>query len=173
MIIIQKPSMHFDERQSSISMIVFHATATKSLEETFSILIDKEEKPRVSAHYVIDRDGAIYQLVDESKRAWHAGVATWGKIKEDLNSCSIGIEFQCPATGEQTFNEFTIAQIKTGIILCADIMKRYHIKPKNVVAHSDIAPGRKFDPGMTFPWEMFWFSGLADNPVRRPLNVKK
>lgn len=172
MIIVQKPSSHFDERKADISMIVLHATATNSLEETFSILIDQEEKPRVSCHYVIDRDGVIYQLVEESKRAWHAGIACWGEIKEDVNSHSIGIEFQCPATGAQTVSEFTPAQIKAGMALCADIMERYQISSSNVVAHSDIAPGRKFDPGMTFPWEMFWAVGLADNPVRRPLDVK-
>lgn len=172
MIIVQKPSTHFDERKAPVSMIVFHATATNSLEETLAIFIDKEDKPRVSSHYVIDRDGVIYQIVDESKRAWHAGISVWGNILEDLNSHSIGIEFQSPATGEQTVAEFTDEQMKAGMQLCADIMARYQIKPENIVAHSDIAPGRKFDPGMHFPWEMFWAVGLAANPIRRPLDVK-
>ncbi len=171
MIIIQKPSTHFDERKAPVSVLVFHATATNTLEETLSIFIDKEEQPRVSSHYVIDRDGTIYQLIDETKRAWHAGISSWGDIHEDMNSHSIGIEFQCPATGPQSVDVFTKEQIQAGLELCTDIVKRYQIRPENVVAHSDIAPGRKFDPGMTFPWELFWQAGLAANPCRRPLGV--
>lgn len=167
--IIQRPSTHFDERKSNIDMIVFHATATNSIEETLSIFIDKEDGGRVSSHYVIDRDGTIYQVVPENKRAWHAGVSSWGDIKEDINSHSIGIEFQCPALGEKTFVDFSNEQIEAGLKLCADIMKRYNIKPENVVAHSDIAPDRKFDPGQTFPWEIFCNQGLALNPMRRPI----
>ena len=81
--IIQKFSSHFDERKSPIDMIVFHATATKTLEETLSIFIEKEEGGRVSSHYVIDRDGTIYQVIPEEKRAWHAGISRWKDIKED------------------------------------------------------------------------------------------
>lgn len=167
--IIQKPSLHFDERKSDIDMIVFHATATNSIDETLSIFIEKEDGGRVSSHYVIDRDGTVYQVIPEDKRAWHAGVSAWGDITEDINSHSIGIEFQCPALGERTFTDFSKEQIQAGTELCADIMKRYHIKPENVVAHSDIAPNRKFDPGQTFPWEEFCKRGLASNPIRRPL----
>ena len=167
--IIQKPSTHFDERKSKIDMIVFHATATNSIEETLAIFIEKEDDSRVSSHYVIDRDGTIYQVVAEDKRAWHAGVSCWGDIQEDINSHSIGIEFQCPATGDKTFADFSSHQIEAGVKLCADIMKRYQIKPENVVAHSDIAPDRKFDPGVTFPWEIFCNLGLAVNPIRRPI----
>ena len=170
--IIQKPSTHFDERKSKIDMIVFHATATNSIDETLSIFIDKEEGGRVSSHYVIDRDGTVYQVIPEDKRAWHAGVSCWGDIKEDINSHSIGIEFQCPALGERSFQDFSVEQIQSGKKLCADIMNRYKIKPENVVAHSDIAPDRKFDPGETFPWEEFCNLGLATNPVRRPVLSK-
>ncbi len=167
--IIQRPSTHFDERKSAIDMIVFHATATNSIDETLSIFIEKEDGGRVSSHYVIDRDGTIYQVIAEDKRAWHAGVSCWGDIKEDINSHSIGIEFQCSAKGERNFDNFSIEQINSGVELCRDIMKRYHIKPENVVAHSDIAPDRKFDPGETFPWEIFCNLGLAVNPIRRPI----
>ncbi|MBO7244826.1 MAG: N-acetylmuramoyl-L-alanine amidase [Alphaproteobacteria bacterium] len=166
--IIQKLSTHFDERKTAIDMIVFHATATKNLEETLWYFIEKEEGGRVSSHYVIDRDGTIYQVIPEEKRAWHAGISSWGDIKEDINSHSIGIEFQCSPTGERSFEEFTRAQINSGLLLCEDLMKRYNIKPENVVAHSDIAPERKFDPGVTFPWEEFVQKGLALNPDRRP-----
>lgn len=171
--IIEKPSTHFNERTCGVDMIVLHATATDSLEQTFFYLIDKEEQPRVSAHYVIDRDGTVYRLVDESKRAWHAGIASWGSITEDINSHSIGIEFQCPAIGDQAFAEFTPEQITAGMELCRQLMERYQIKPQNVVAHSDIAPDRKYDPGMTFPFEQFWQQGLCENPMRRPLNIKR
>lgn len=167
--IIQKYSSHYDERKTPIDMIVFHATATNSIEETLEIFIEKEDGGRVSSHYVIDRDGTIYQVVSEEKRAWHAGVSAWGDIKEDVNSHSIGIEFQCPAAGERSFIHFSDEQIAAGIDLCKDIMQRYQIKPENVVAHSDIAPNRKFDPGETFPWEKFYQNGLAANPDRRPI----
>lgn len=171
--IIQKLSSHFDERKADIDMIVLHATATNSIEETLSIFIEKEDGGRVSSHYVIDRDGTIYQVIPEEKRAWHAGVSSWREITEDINSHSIGVEFQCPAAGERSFMDFSNEQISAGLILCKDIMARYGIKPENVVAHSDIAPDRKFDPGATFPWEEFYNQGVAANPLRRPVLVEK
>lgn len=171
--IINRPSTHFNERTCAIDMIVLHATATDTLEKTFYYLIEKEEQPRVSAHYVIDRDGTIYQLVDDSKRAWHAGIGQWGTVTADLNSHSIGIEFQCPAAGPQAFGEFTPAQIDAGRTLCKHLMTKYHIAPQNVVAHSDIAPDRKYDPGLTFPFEQFWLAGICDNPMRRPLDIRR
>ncbi|MBE6455821.1 MAG: N-acetylmuramoyl-L-alanine amidase [Alphaproteobacteria bacterium] len=167
--IIQKPSTHYNERACSIDMIVLHATATPTIQETFYYLIEKEEQPRVSSHYVIDTDGTIYQLVADDKRAWHAGLGCWGNILEDINSHSIGIEFQCAASGTQSFAQFSDKQIQSGIDLCRELMKKYNIKPFNVVAHSDIAPDRKYDPGRTFPWELFWLNGIVDNPIRRPL----
>ncbi len=166
--IIQKPSTHFNERTCAIDMIVLHATATPFLRETFYYLIEKEEGGRVSAHYVIDTDGTIYQLVDESKRAWHAGVSDWDG-QTDINSRSVGIEFQCAARDECSFAAFSSAQIEAGLELCRMLVEKYKIQPHNVVAHSDIAPERKVDPGRTFPWERFWLAGLAENPLRRPL----
>lgn len=151
--IIQKPSPNFDERKDDICMIVIHATATNTLDETFSYLIHSAAPNRVSAHYVIDRDGMVYQLVDEQKRAWHAGVSTWDG-KTDINSCSVGIEFQCPAIDDE-LGDFTLEQLKAGILLCREICKRYSITAHNVVRHSDIAPGRKKDPGASFPWDEF------------------
>lgn len=164
--IIQKPSPHFNDRTTSIDMIVIHATATQTLDETFSYLIHSQAPHRVSAHYVIDRDGTVYQLVDESKRAWHAGISRWGD-REDINTYSIGIEFQCPTQSDGTLGNFTQDQIQSGLELCHDIQKRYHILPKNVVGHSDIAPNRKQDPGILFPWEIFVREGIASNPKRR------
>lgn len=151
--IIQKSSQNFNERACPIDMIVIHATATDTLAHTFSYLIDSVEPHRVSSHYVIDRDGMVYQLVDESKRAWHAGVSEWDGMT-DLNSHSIGIEFQCPAVGEK-LGDFTMPQIKSGIELCREIRQRHTIPLRNLVRHSDIAPGRKQDPGALFPWDEF------------------
>ncbi len=158
--IIQKPSPYFNERTAKIDMLVIHATATETLADTFGYLIEGQGPAPVSAHYVIDRDGTVYQLVDESKRAWHAGVSFWGDMT-DLNSHSIGIEFQCPAVSADELGTFSEAQIEAGLVLCRDIMTRYHIPLENVVAHSDIAPGRKKDPGKNFPWNRFVAAGLA------------
>lgn len=165
--IIHKPSQYFNERKCPIDMLVLHATATPDLEKTFGYLIDAIGPAPVSAHYVIDRDGTIYQLVDESKRAWHAGVSRWGKITEDLNSHSIGIEFQCPAVSDTELGTFTSEQIESGLLLCQEIIERHHIPLCNVVAHSDIAPERKIDPGCHFPWDKFVAKKLA-LAIRKP-----
>lgn len=149
------PTTHYDERCAEISIVVLHATATNSLQETLDIFLHKEEGGRVSSHYVIDRDGKIYQLVADEKRAWHAGVSSWGDVKSDVNSHSIGIEFQCPALGDRSFKKFTQRQIKSGVRLCRLLTQKYNIQSQNIVAHSDIAPGRKFDPGVGFPMQEF------------------
>ncbi len=158
--IISKPSRYFNERKAPIDMLVIHASPEPTLERTLAFLIDAIGVAPVSAHYVIDRDGTIYQLVPEDKRAWHAGVSEWGTMT-DLNSHSIGIEFQCPSPNTDELGTFTDEQIAAGIELCRDIITRYHIPLENVVAHSDIAPGRKKDPGPHFPWDQFVKAGLA------------
>jgi N-acetylmuramoyl-L-alanine amidase len=112
-------------------------------------------KSKVSCHYLVDVDGEVVQMVDETARAWHAGVGSWhGEI--DINSCSIGIEIQNEghAAGSPAF---PLAQMKSVALLCRDIMQRHHIPPQNVLAHSDIAPGRKIDPGEHFDWD--WLAG--------------
>jgi N-acetylmuramoyl-L-alanine amidase len=114
---------------------------------------------RVSCHYLIDVDGTIIQMVDEDRRAWHAGTSNWhGEI--DINSASIGIEIQnlghsggCP--------EFPKSQMQRLAVLCLDIMKRHHMKPQDVVAHSDVAPGRKIDPGDAFDWAYLAACGIG------------
>ncbi len=158
--IIQKPSPYFNERKALIDMLVIHATETESLADTFGYLIEGLGPAPVSSHYVVDRDGSIYQLVDESKRAWHAGVSFWGDMT-DLNSHSIGIEFQCPLLPSGEVGHFSEEQIQAGLELCRDIINRHHIPLENVVAHSDIAPTRKKDPGKYFPWDKFVSAGLA------------
>lgn len=151
--IIQKPLNHFDERRLPIDMIVIHATATDSLQQTFDILFGSQAPNRVSAHYVIDQDGTIYQLVPDDKRAWHAGVSYWQGVT-DVNSRSIGIEFQC-GYHAGAFESYPKVQIQAGLLLCQALMKKYPITVENVVRHSDIAPERKKDPGNSFPWEAF------------------
>lgn len=110
---------------------------------------------KVSCHYLIDVDGEVVQMVDETLRAWHAGVGSWND-EFDINSCSIGIEIQNEghAAGSPAF---PAVQMKRVAELSRDIMKRHHIPPQNVLAHSDIAPGRKIDPGEHFDWE--WLAG--------------
>ncbi len=109
-----------------------------------------DPKAKVSAHYLVEEDGRIFKLVDENRRAWHAGVSIWNG-ERDLNSASIGIEI---VNGGHDFGlpNFPNAQIKSVITLCNDVMVRNKINDFNVVAHSDIAPERKQDPGEKFPW---------------------
>lgn len=160
-------SPHYNDRTGSVQMLVLHATATRNLAQTWTYLVDSKAPNRVSAHYVIDRDGQIYQLVADDKRAWHAGVSAWPGMGNDINGVSIGIEFQCPVNKNKTLGGFTQKQIASGIRLCRLLCKRYKISPENVVGHSDIAPGRKQDPGILFPWEQFVAAGVAQNPDRR------
>lgn len=150
---------NFNERKKSISALVLHCSAFHE-EQIQQIYIQEQGSP----HYFIDEDGSLTQMVEEDKRAWHAGLASWREITEDFNSASIGIEICNLSLGE---TPYTQAQIKTLIPLCQEIIKKYHIQPQNVVAHSDIAPMRKMDPGMTFPWQE-----LAENGIGLWYDVK-
>ncbi len=113
---------------------------------------------RVSSHYVVDEDGTVYCLVDEHKRAWHAGVSFWRGVR-GLNDRSVGIEIVNPGH-EWGYRGFPDAQMAAVLELCAVILRRHRIPARNVVGHSDIAPDRKQDPGELFPWR--W---LAENGV--------
>ncbi|KQT20902.1 N-acetylmuramoyl-L-alanine amidase [Chryseobacterium sp. Leaf404] len=116
----------------------------------------------VSAHYLVNNlgDNEIYQLVDENKRAYHAGISTWRSDK-NLNDNSVGIEivnigYTADATGKKTFLPYSDEQVKKVAALAKDIVDRYQIPPTNVLAHSDIAPTRKQDPGPLFPWKKLY-----------------
>lgn len=124
--------------------------------ETGKVALERLRDPdaKVSAHYLVEEDGRIYRLVDEEKRAWHAGVSEW-RGETNINSASIGIEI---VNGGHEFGlpEFPDTQINAVIALSKDIINRREILPSSVLGHSDIAPARKQDPGENFPW-----SGLA------------
>ena len=141
------PSPNWDERALPVTMVVLHYTEMER-EAALARLTDPEAK--VSAHYFISEDGEVVRLVDEDKRAWHAGASYW-RGHRDVNSASIGIELDNPghANGYRPFPE---AQIDALLPLLADIVRRHDIPRANVVGHSDVAPARKIDPGELFPW---------------------
>ena len=130
--------------------VIIHHTAQNSCEQTLKTFT--LESSQVSAHYVICRDGGLYHMLNDYLRAWHAGAAKWGN-ETDLNSSSIGIEID--NNGIDTFSE---AQLNTLMGLLAILKKNYSIPTANFIGHGDIAPGRKTDPNVNFPWKR-----LADN----------
>jgi N-acetylmuramoyl-L-alanine amidase len=136
------PSPNFGAREPNF--VVIHHTSDASFEISLNTLTDRAQA--VSAHYLIRKDGKILQLVDESKRAWHAGKSYWGG-DTDVNSASIGIELD--NNGEEPFADKQIAAL---LALLGDISKRYKIPPANYLAHADVAPTRKNDPSRFFPW---------------------
>jgi N-acetylmuramoyl-L-alanine amidase len=138
-------------------LIVLHYTGMADGQAAVDWLCNPISK--VSCHYLIDVDGSVTQMVDESLRAWHAGVSFWSGF-DDINSRSIGIEIQnlghgggCPV--------YPIEQMQRVIALCLDISLRHDILPHNIVAHSDVAPGRKIDPGEAFDWARLFEQGLG------------
>ncbi len=145
---IQAPSPNFDDRTSPVTMLVLHYTGMQDAASAIARLTDQEAK--VSAHYLIAEDGQIVQMVDEDKRAWHAGRSYWRGLT-DVNSASIGIEIVNPGH-EWGYRPFPEAQIDALIPLVNRIVKTHRITRGNVVGHSDIAPARKEDPGELFPW---------------------
>ncbi len=153
----QLPSPNFNERNSPLDAIIIHYTDMLSADETLKWLCNPASK--VSAHYLIDEDGQIYQLVDEGKRAWHSGESCW-QGRNDTNSYSIGIELANPG---HTFGHlpFPEAQIDALVSLCEGIMSRWGIPPSRILGHSDVAPRRKQDPGHLFPWERLAQAGMG------------
>src|SRR5688572_9829000 len=152
-------SPNFDERTGLArpDMIVLHYTGMQFSHEALHRLCDV--KARVSSHYMVMENGSIVQLVPEAKRAWHAGVSAWGG-DTDINSRSIGIEIANPGH-DFGYPDFPSRQIAAVITLCRAIMTRNIIRPENVVAHSDVAPSRKQDPGEKFPWKRLSLSGVG------------
>jgi N-acetylmuramoyl-L-alanine amidase len=153
------PSPNIEPRRDGITpdMLVLHYTGMPDAKKACRWLCDPASK--VSCHYLVDEKGAVIQMVDEDMRAWHAGISSW-KGQQDLNSCSIGIEIQNPghAAGYPDFPE---AQMLAVVAVCQDIVKRHAIQPSRVLAHSDIAPQRKIDPGEKFDWERLHAQGVG------------
>lgn len=132
---------------------------------------------QVSAHYLVrDEPAEIYQLVDENRRAWHAGVSTWSG-HTNLNSSSIGIEIVHPGYTDtpegRIYAPYPTAQIDQVIALSKDIVARHQIKPERIIGHADIAPGRKQDPGPTFPWRRLALEGLIAWPDAAQVDAKR
>lgn len=154
-------------------MIVLHYTGMNSAEAAAACLCDPATE--VSSHYLIYEDGRVLQMVPESRRAWHAGASSW-EGKTDINSQSIGIEIVNPGH-EFGYPPFPKAQIDAVIALCKDIIARHNIRADRVVAHSDIAPARKSDPGEKFPWGQLHVAGVGHwirpVPIARGANLKR
>ncbi|MAI29162.1 MAG: N-acetylmuramoyl-L-alanine amidase [Rickettsiales bacterium] len=160
-------SLNFDLRKKKISFLIFHYTETKDLAKAVKLLTCK--KRRVSCHYIVDTNGEVYNLVDEDKRAWHAGTSMWKKSK-DMNSRSIGIEIVYP--GELSAKSYDTEQIRSVIKLSLFLKKKYKIFDQNILGHSDIAPNRKIDPGIYFPWEFLGKNLVGLWTKNRPDNSK-
>ena len=136
------PSPNWNERKLPVSMVVLHYTGMRTAADALERMCSPAAE--VSAHYMIDEDGTVTQLVDEEKRAWHAIT--------DVNSASVGIELVNPGH-EFGYRPFPEEQIDALLPLLADIVRRHNVPRANVVGHSDVAPARKTDPGERFPWE--------------------
>lgn len=156
--ILQCPSPNFGPRRDGLrpELIVIHYTAMDCAQAAIDWLCNPEAE--VSAHYVIDADGTITQLVAEDMRAWHAGVGSW-RGREDINSRSIGIELSNKGN-----HPFAAAQMDALEGLLQAIMLRWDIGPWAVIGHSDMSPGRKIDPGPKFDWLRLARQGLAAWP---------
>lgn len=154
---IERPSPNFNDRTLPVWMIVLHYTGMPSAEAAIDHLANPASK--VSAHWVVAEDGQIIRMVDETKRAWHAGRSFWRGCT-DVNSASIGIEIVNPGH-EFGYRPFPDPQIAAVESIVADAMQRFKVDRSNVIGHSDIAPTRKEDPGELFPWARLAAKGLA------------
>lgn len=163
--IIERLSPNFNERQGGgpVDILVMHYTGMPDAESAMKLLTTVEGK--VSSHYTVDEDGTIYRHVPEDKRAWHAGVSSWGGTS-DINSRSIGIEIVNPGH-EWGYRPFTPPQIAAVTELSKGIVSRWPIPPARVIAHSDVAPERKIDPGELFPWDELAKHGIGRWPRNR------
>ena len=144
-------------KKGSIKFVIIHYTGMQSTGESIKRLCNSKSK--VSSHYIIDRAGKIYQLVEDLKIAWHAGKSKWDKFN-NLNEFSIGIELQNKGH-KLGYQNFSKKQIMSLINLGKKLKKKYRIKSKNFLGHSDIAPLRKVDPGPKFPWQKLSKNGLG------------
>jgi N-acetylmuramoyl-L-alanine amidase len=175
---VDHPSPNYDARTRAIDLVVLHYTGMHNGGTALKRLTDPAPLaghypgpwqnpsiardtllPRVSAHYLVTEEGAIYRLVAEAHRAWHAGVSDW-EGDTHVNARSIGIEI---INGGHDFGlpDFPLPQVDAVIVLLQQILARWDLKPSRVVAHSDIAPARKKDPGEKFPWQRLAQAGVS------------
>jgi N-acetylmuramoyl-L-alanine amidase len=152
-------SPNADERPPgcAVDTLILHYTGMPSAAAALARLCDPAA--RVSAHYLVDEDGTVVALVDEVRRAWHAGVSAW-QDRTGLNDCSIGIELVNPGH-EWGYRAFPEAQYAACIELCRGLVARWPIAPRRVLGHSDIAPERKQDPGELFDWPRLAAAGIG------------
>jgi N-acetylmuramoyl-L-alanine amidase len=144
----QRP--HLDGGQGAPDILLMHYTGMTDALAAVDRLCDPAA--RVSAHYVIAEDGAVFQLAEEIARCWHAGISEWRGLP-DVNSRSIGIEIANHGH-EHGYRPFPEPQMLAVIALSQAILSRWSIAPRNVIGHSDVAPARKEDPGELFPWDL-------------------
>ncbi|MEP7209916.1 MAG: N-acetylmuramoyl-L-alanine amidase [Alphaproteobacteria bacterium] len=165
---VETPSPNFNERLHPLDMLVLHYTGMKDGPTALARMCDPASE--VSAHYMVEEDGTVFALVAEDKRAWQAGKSAW-RGDDDLNSRSIGIEI-VNGGHEHGLPPYPDVQIDAVIELCRGILSRWPIPPNRIVAHSDIAPDRKEDPGELFPWKELAAAGIGlwpDLPPSEPM----
>jgi N-acetylmuramoyl-L-alanine amidase len=154
-----RPSPNHDARpaEEPVDILVLHYTGMRTAAAAIERLCDPAS--RVSSHYVVEEDGLVWRLVPEDRRAWHAGVSFW-RGHQTLNGRSVGVEIVNPGH-EWGYRAFPPAQMAAVRDLCAGILARHPIPARNVVAHSDIAPDRKEDPGELFDWPGLAAAGIG------------
>jgi N-acetylmuramoyl-L-alanine amidase len=155
--VVGSPSHGARRGRARPDMIVLHYTGLANGEAALELLCSAASE--LSAHYVVMEDGQVVQCVAEARRAWHAGVSAWAG-ETDLNSRSIGIEIANPGH-DLGYPDFGAAQIEAVIALCRDLIARHRIPHDRVLAHSDVAPSRKKDPGEKFPWRQLHESRIG------------
>jgi N-acetylmuramoyl-L-alanine amidase len=163
------PAVNREPRRGGFSpdLLLLHYTGMASAEAAIQWLAVGESK--VSCHYVVDEAGLITQMVPEELRAWHAGLSRWHGV-DDINSCSIGIEIQNTGHGAG-YPDFPEPQMTAVEALCLDIIRRYGIAPQRVLAHSDVAPRRKIDPGEKFDWARLAAAGVGHWVPPHPISA--
>lgn len=154
-----RPSPNHGERRNGLKpdLLLLHYTSMETAEAAIDWLCAPVSQ--VSCHYLVGEDGQVVQMVDEDRRAWHAGASRWAG-ETDINSCSIGIEVQNvgPSGGYPGFPDIQMDAVEA---LCLDILSRHKIPAERVLAHSDVAPGRKIDPGEKFDWARLHRAGVG------------
>jgi len=154
-----RPAPNFGPRRGGLKPVILllHYTGMESAAAALDILTRQDSG--VSCHYLVHEDGKIVQMVREKDRAWHAGHSHWGGV-DDVNSASIGIEIVNPGH-ELGYRDFPAPQMEAVTSLARDIISRHAIAPRHVLAHSDVAPLRKQDPGEKFPWKLLHEAGIG------------